>query len=99
MVFLVSFLSIVLPIVYFLVPFVIAVPPIIYGEPSPLLSDDIVNSSYILTSPSGTTQATDLQGAKVLRRRLTKNDYLRILPLGASITQGVKSSSDNGYRK
>jgi len=31
--------------------------------------------------------------------RSAKDFYLRILPLGASITQGYKSSDKNGYRK
>ena len=34
-----------------------------------------------------------------LLRRLDKNDFLRILPLGASITQGSGSTTGNGYRK
>lgn len=32
-------------------------------------------------------------------RRAAKDFYLRVMPLGASITQGVQSSDGNGYRK
>jgi hypothetical protein len=32
-------------------------------------------------------------------RRAAKDFYLRVMPLGASITQGYKSSDGNGYRK
>ncbi|KAI1037688.1 hypothetical protein LB503_009542 [Fusarium chuoi] len=34
-----------------------------------------------------------------LDRRAAKDFYLRVMPLGASITQGYKSSDGNGYRK
>jgi hypothetical protein len=43
-----------------------------------------------------------LTGAVVLpqvEERAVKDFYLRIMPLGASITEGVKSSDGNGYRK
>lgn len=34
-----------------------------------------------------------------ISRRAAKNFYLRVMPLGASITEGVKSTDGNGYRK
>ncbi|KAM0549173.1 hypothetical protein ACHAPJ_009482 [Fusarium lateritium] len=34
-----------------------------------------------------------------LNRRAAKDFYLRLMPLGASITQGYKSTDGNGYRK
>lgn len=34
-----------------------------------------------------------------LSRRAAKDFWLRVMPLGASITQGIHSSDDNGYRK
>ncbi|XEU97574.1 hypothetical protein FSHL1_002860 [Fusarium sambucinum] len=40
---------------------------------------------------------TDLTSG--LDRRAAKDFYLRVMPLGASITQGYKSSDGNGYRK
>jgi hypothetical protein len=80
-----------------------AVPPIIFREPLPLLGSDVINSTsldnfptYIGSSPNATLP--NLPGGK-LSRRATKDEYLRILPLGASITQGVDSSTGNGYRK
>jgi hypothetical protein len=42
--------------------------------------------------------ATVDQGSE-LDRRAAKDFYLRVMPLGASITQGYKSSDGNGYRK
>ena len=71
-----------------------AVPPIIYGEPSPTLGGDVVSSATAAPAPSGYA----LQ-ARSLDRRISKTDYLRILPLGASITQGHLSTTNNGYRK
>jgi hypothetical protein len=48
----------------------------------------------------GTDYLGDNQNASAeLVTRSAKNFYLRILPLGASITQGYKSSDKNGYRK
>jgi len=43
-----------------------------------------------------TSEGEDTTG---LTTRDAKDFYLRILPLGASITQGVQSSDENGYRK
>jgi hypothetical protein len=34
-----------------------------------------------------------------LDRRAAKDFYLRVMPLGASITEGLKSTDKNGYRK
>jgi hypothetical protein len=78
-------------------PYVLGgVPPIITGEPSPILANDVLNTT-IYTLPSlNSTESTN--SAKLLRR-ITQSDYLRILPLGASITQGVDSTTGNGYRK
>lgn len=39
------------------------------------------------------------ESSSVLETRDVKDFYLRILPLGASIVQGVKSSDENGFRK
>ena len=91
--------SALLGILLLLAQFTIAIPPIISGEPDPIIADDVVNTTDS-SPPSNSSQLTDtaFQGAKLLRR-VTQNDYLRILPLGASITQGVASSSGNGYRK
>ena len=85
-------------VLLFLTPFTTAVPPASYGELPHLLSDDVVDSSYIERSQPNTTEPTPSQGANQLLR-VTKDEYLRILPLGASITQGTDSSTGNGYRK
>ena len=42
---------------------------------------------------------TQINGDAGLRTRAAKDFYLRIMPLGASITSGVGSSDGNGYRK
>jgi hypothetical protein len=94
--------SFLLGILTFATQSITQVPPIISGEPSPLIADDVVNiTTYSL--PSNNTLSTSqtaevVQGAKLLRR-IKQSDYLRILPLGASITQGVDSTTGNGYRK
>jgi hypothetical protein len=45
------------------------------------------------------TLLPSLTTALVLPPRAVPDFYLRIMPLGASITEGVKSSDGNGYRK
>lgn len=91
------FTSVVLVLFCLLPHSAISTPPIISGEPAPLINNDVTSNSTIASSlPSNSSDNAD-QGAKV--RRITKNNYLRILPLGASITQGVDSSTGNGYRK
>jgi hypothetical protein len=78
------------------------VPPIISGEPPPLIADDVVDVTNYSLPANNTLNSSQIAevayGAKLLRR-ITQSDYLRILPLGASITQGVDSTTGNGYRK
>ena len=50
-----------------------------------------------LTEFVNATNTTD--EALDLGRRAAKDFYLRVMPLGASITQGQGSSDGNGYRK
>lgn len=80
-----------------------AVPPIIFNEPPPLLGGDLVNSTFFDSFPTYISSYSNAtlpnQPGTNLSRRVTKDEYLRILPLGASITQGVGSSTGNGYRK
>jgi hypothetical protein len=45
---------------------------------------------------NGGAAGSDVVG---LNRRAAKDFWLRVMPLGASITQGIHSSDDNGYRK
>ncbi|KAK2765017.1 hypothetical protein FQN54_008716 [Arachnomyces sp. PD_36] len=54
----------------------------------------LVLSTLGLSSPSE-TQFTELQH----HSKRAEDFYLRILPLGASITWGLKSETNNGYRK
>lgn len=58
------------------------------------------NASY----PRGTTASDDGFGnefnyTRTVIARAAKDFYLRILPLGASITEGSQSTDGNGYRK
>jgi len=72
-----------------------------------VIVEDGWNSSYpgfegITTSYPALANGTDYlesEDASGLDKRAAKDFYLRILPLGASITQGIKSSDENGYRK
>jgi hypothetical protein len=73
-----------------------------------VIVEDGSNSSYPEFEGTATTYPALLNGtdylgeskdAPGLVERDAKDFYLRILPLGASITQGVKSSDKNGYRK
>ncbi|KAL5083333.1 hypothetical protein Trisim1_001784 [Trichoderma cf. simile WF8] len=52
----------------------------------------------ITSSPTHNSSATGSDGIG-LSRRAAKDFWLRVMPLGASITQGIHSSDDNGYRK
>lgn len=70
--------------------------------------EDGWNSSYpgfegiATTYPAladGTDYSRESESVSDLAARDAKDFYLRILPLGASITQGVRSSDENGYRK
>lgn len=53
------------------------------------------NNSY----PQPIINGSDGLGTSTLTARAAKDFYLRILPLGASITEGSASSDGNGYRK
>lgn len=53
-------------------------------------------SEGITSSPTNNSGVTSSDG---LSRRAAKDFWLRVMPLGASITQGIHSSDDNGYRK
>jgi hypothetical protein len=58
------------------------------------------NSSYlpqIAGSVNGSSD--DASGNSTLQSRAAKDFYLRIMPLGASITEGTGSTDGNGYRK
>lgn len=52
----------------------------------------------IMSSPTNNSGATGSNGADD-NRRAEKEFWLRVMPLGASITQGIHSSDDNGYRR
>jgi hypothetical protein len=51
------------------------------------------------TTINGTDDTSEGEETTGLKTRDAKDFYLRILPLGASITQGLESSDGNGYRK
>lgn len=58
------------------------------------------NSSYpppILDGVDGF--GNDVNSTSTVTARAAKDFYLRIMPLGASITEGVRSTDGNGYRK
>lgn len=78
------------------------------GTAPDVIVEDGWNSSYpgfegiTTTYPAlanGTDYLGESKGAPGLAERDAKDFYLRIMPLGASITQGVRSSDENGYRK
>ncbi|KAK4902064.1 hypothetical protein LTR27_000966 [Elasticomyces elasticus] len=48
---------------------------------------------------NGTDWVNGGENVSRLETRAAKNFYLRVMPLGASITQGFRSSDGNGYRK
>lgn len=52
----------------------------------------------ITSSPTYNSGATGSDGVD-LSRRAAQDFYLRVMPLGASITEGIHSSDLNGYRK
>jgi hypothetical protein len=58
-------------------------------------------SASALSLPNVLSSATDAESTEIatIQARGTKPFMLRILPLGASITQGYKSKDENGYRK
>lgn len=60
-----------------------------------------VSVSVALSLPDDLSSATDGESTDIatIQARGTKPFMLRILPLGASITQGYKSEDGNGYRK
>jgi hypothetical protein len=68
------------------------------GWNSPYPSFEGIATAYPALA-NGTDYLGDSEDASGLARRDAKDFYLRILPLGASITQGVRSSDENGYRK
>lgn len=51
-----------------------------------------------LTHPTTIVNSTG-NSTETIQIRAAQDFYLRIMPLGASITQGVGSSDGNGYRK
>ncbi|GFP57140.1 multidomain esterase [Trichoderma asperellum] len=56
----------------------------------------------IKSLPTNNSGAAGRDGSNTsvdLDRRATKDFWLRVMPLGASITQGIHSSDGNGYRK
>jgi hypothetical protein len=61
----------------------------------------VVSASVALSLPNDLSLATDAESTDLatIQARGTKPFMLRILPLGASITQGYKSKDGNGYRK
>jgi hypothetical protein len=58
----------------------------------PDLGDGDVNATDALGDVDAITSFS-------LSGRSAQGFYLRVMPLGASITQGVRSSDGNGYRK
>jgi hypothetical protein len=68
------------------------------GWNSPYPSFEGIATTYPALA-NGTDYLGDSEDASGLAKRDAKDFYLRILPLGASITQGVRSSDENGYRK
>jgi hypothetical protein len=80
-----------------------------YGDgfaPDVVVTDWALNSSYPIyegTSPPDLTDDYNTggpsDGGSNLTRRAAKDFYLRVMPLGASITEGIASSDGNGYRK
>jgi hypothetical protein len=68
------------------------------GWNSPYPSFEGIATTYPALA-NGTDYLGDSEDASGLEKRAAKDFYLRILPLGASITQGVRSSDENGYRK
>ncbi|EXK87540.1 hypothetical protein FOQG_08887 [Fusarium oxysporum f. sp. raphani 54005] len=62
--------------------------------------DSRESPSFTNLDPDGVDNLTaTVDQTSGLHRRAAKDFYLRVMPLGASITQGYKSSDGNGYRK
>jgi hypothetical protein len=59
---------------------------------------EVINTDYP-TTIDGNDDVSDGEDSTGLATRDAKDFYLRIMPLGASITEGVESSDQNGYRK
>jgi len=57
-----------------------------------------VHTTYPPTA-NGAEDISEAEDATGLTTRDAKDFYLRIMPLGASITEGSRSSDENGYRK
>ncbi|KAF4968093.1 hypothetical protein FSARC_4454 [Fusarium sarcochroum] len=58
------------------------------------------SQSYVDLDPNEFDNMTaTIEQTSELDRRAAKDFYLRVMPLGASITQGYKSTDGNGYRK
>jgi hypothetical protein len=57
------------------------------------------NSEGITSEYPPLLNGTDDEAVSALETREAKDFYLRIMPLGASIVQGVRSSDDTGFRK
>jgi len=64
------------------------------GTSPPELNDYPLDSKSEGSGGNGALDTPD-----ILDRRAAKDFFLRIMPLGASITQGTQSSDNNGYRK
>ena len=65
------------------------------GTSDPVLNDFYDNSTIGLDL----TNTTAFWSQPQMSLMAAKDFYLRIMPLGASITEGVRSSDGNGYRK
>ncbi|KAL1595344.1 hypothetical protein SLS60_010035 [Paraconiothyrium brasiliense] len=65
------------------------------GTSDPVLNDYYDNSTIGLDL----TNETAFWSQPEMSLMAAKDFYLRIMPLGASITEGVRSSDGNGYRK
>jgi hypothetical protein len=68
------------------------------GGPEPT-DPDPDNSTYSIDRRSQLSGAINLRPRKGPFRRDLKPFFLRVMPLGASVTQGVASTDGNGYRK
>jgi hypothetical protein len=83
--------------------------PDIEGSTAPDLNDtdsglnpadpDPDNSTYSIERRLNLREPLDLRPWAADPRRDSKPFYLRVMPLGASITQGTNSADGNGYRK
>jgi hypothetical protein len=71
------------------------VVPVYLGDDSlaPSIENPVRNSSSQASVTNSSAQESNLAG------RAAHDFYLRVMPLGASITQGQESTDQNGYRK